>query len=588
MAEPGWPRHVVRVGVFEFRRSVRAIRRDKARFALMALGVVVPSMMLAGFAVLFAGPIRDQVGPTALPGQVRSTVAVLWSFGVFVGAQRVASARTRIEAEPLVLTAVSVRTAAGGLVLAETLRSLAYVGLPVLTITGVLIYLFGSPLTLVTLPVAALLLAGTAAVVGSIVGYAVAWLVTTSGFVARHKTVLGSVAALAVVVGYVAMTVPQFGVADRALFAWVPTGWFADLAVVGTPIVGSDLRVIGAIVESAVIVVAGGALVEREAAALWFADPVSVGDRTPDRAGRRGAADGAAGRSNALSAAVRPFAVPGAVDRPTRRVAEWVVLRTRRDPRRLTFLLLPIFALVSPLVGSGIRTQSIRDLAAPAAAVLLPWLAGASFGMNPLGDEGTVLPVTLTSISGERYVRGVMVPGVVAGLPIAVLATLGASVVSPRPATELIALAVLGGFLTGVSVSIAPAIGMAFPRFAPVRIGRGRAVLPPRVIATALHAALTLLPGTCLALLVVEPAAVRTAVAGIVGYLPALLIGLLADGGTTSAVAGWFGGAGRTVRSTAIGQLQLVLGGGFIVGGVLVAAVAYRRAVRRFERFSPP
>ena len=109
MAEPNWPRHAIGVGVFEFRRSARAIWEDKARAFLMAAGLIVPSLILGGLIYLFAGAIRE-VGTVTLPPVARGTVALLWLFGVFIATQRVVSARPRIEAEPLMLTTVSTRT----------------------------------------------------------------------------------------------------------------------------------------------------------------------------------------------------------------------------------------------------------------------------------------------------------------------------------------------------------------------------------------------------------------------------------------------------------------------------------------------
>lgn len=109
MAESNWLWHALSVGVFEFRRSVRAIWQDKARAFLMAAGLVFPSLMLLGFIYLFSGAIRD-VGTVSLPPVARGTVALLWLFGVFIATQRVVSARPRIDAEPLMLTTVSART----------------------------------------------------------------------------------------------------------------------------------------------------------------------------------------------------------------------------------------------------------------------------------------------------------------------------------------------------------------------------------------------------------------------------------------------------------------------------------------------
>ena len=198
MAESGWARHSLSIGLFEFQQSVRAIRQDKGRFALMALGVLIPSLVFTAFAifvVVSADTIRG-VESLPIPNFFRGTVALFWLFAVFLIGQRVVSARTHIEAEALMLTTVSARTVAGGLLLAEILRILTYLGFPVLVLTGVGTFLFGSPVTLTLVPLAALLFTGTAVVTGTVCGYAVAWLVATSRFIARHKTVLGVVVSL--------------------------------------------------------------------------------------------------------------------------------------------------------------------------------------------------------------------------------------------------------------------------------------------------------------------------------------------------------------------------------------------------------
>jgi ABC-2 type transport system permease protein len=575
MAEANWPRHALRVGIFEFRRSVRAIRRDTARAGFMALGLVLPSLLFAGFTVLLADVIRE-AGTVALPDQLRGTVALFWLFATFIVAQRVAAARPRIDAEALVLTTVSARTAAVGLLLAETLRALTYLGLPVLTLTGALVYLFGSPASLVAFPLAAVLLAATAVVVGSVIGYAVAWLVATSRFVARHKTVLGVVVVLGFFGGYALVQIPGAGFAGQEALAWVPAGWLADLAVVGTPVTGSTTRLSVAVLGSLAVVVAGIAVVERETRALWFSEPVSVEDGDDDRP---------TGTGDGLTAAVRPLAIPRVVSTPTRRVAEWALLRTRRDPRRLTFLLMPVFFFGSSLISASVQRDALFALVAPLLAVVVPWMAGALFAMNPLGDEGRVLPVTLTAVSGRHYVRGLVLPGLLFGLPIVVLASVGAGLLSPYTPGQVLALALLGAYLTVASALLTPAVGMTFPRFSAIRIGQSRAVLPPRVTAVAVHLGLTVLPGAMLALLVVAPDVARTVLAGLLGYLPAVLLGLVGD--PFSGLTAWFGGVGAAVQATGLARVRLVAGGVLIACGALVAGGAYRYAVGRFDRYDP-
>lgn len=588
MAERGRARHAVLIGVFEFRRSVRDVRRDSARLVLLTLALVFPSVVLLGFLLLFAGPIRD-AGTVDLPAQARGSVALLWLFGAFVAAQRVASARPRVDGEALVLTTVSSRTAAFGYLIAEALRAIAYVGLPAITLTAGLVFVFGTLAPLVTVPLAVVTLTSTAVVAGAVAGYAVAWLVATTPFVARHRTVLGGVAVVVAMGAYALTFLPGTGLPAQGVLAWLPTGWLADLAVAGTSVRGSPARAAGALVVGAAILLAGGAIVDRETAALWFVDPVSPEEDTPPR----GAGSGSTGLAGSidrdpLSAAIRPIRIPPVVPAPTRRVAEWALLRTRRDPRRLTFLLMPVIVAGSMLVSAGFQAGTLRSLAAPLLAVVLPWLAGGVVGMNPLGDEGAVLPVALTSISGRRYVRGLLLPGVLYGAPTVVIATAATGAFSPYAPARVVAMAAVGGFLAVVATALAPAVGMLLPRFSAIRVGQSRAVLPPRLLAVAVHLLLTVVPGAALVLVVVSPTVARGVVAVLVGHLPGAVIGLLAgDGGPLASLATGFAGLGGAIEAAPVPTVQLAVGAALIAGGVAVATGAYRFAVRRFERYEP-
>jgi len=586
MAESKWPQHALRVGVFEFRRSVRAIWQDKARAFLMAAGLVFPSLMLVGFIYLFSGVIQN-IGTVSLPPVARGTVALLWLFGVFIATQRVVSARPRIDAEPLMLTTVSARTVVGGLLVAETLRVLAYLGLPVLVLTGGVVYLFGSLVSILLLPLAAILLGLTAVLVGMALGYAIALVIATSPFVARHKTALGGIAVVVAMGGYLLVTLPQFGGVGQEALAVLPVGWFVDLAVIGSPVRGSMIRAAVAVVGSLLVVAAGIVLVEREATRLWFTDPVS-GEKetdvdpkhtTPEQDGPR----------TALADAIAPLGIPRGISQPTRRVAQWSLLRTRRDPRRLNFLLLPVVMVGSGLFSSGMQAASPWLVFAPAAAVLLPWMAGATFAMNPLGDEGTVLPVTLISVSGASYVRGLMLPGLLFGVPVVVLVTGGAALVGSFEPPVTIGLVGVSLLTTLVAVTTAPAVGLWFPRFSAISIGQSRDVIPPRLLTTALHFLGVTIPGALLTVLLLEPQLARTLIAGLTGFLPAALLQLATGGsGFLSDVGTWFHGIGTAVQSLGLGSFRLAAGGLLVVGAVTVAAISYRVAVRRFDRYSPP
>lgn len=591
MAESGWPRHMLSVGVFEFRRSIRELWQDKARFAFTALGVAIPSLMTTVLIVVFAETIRG-VEALPVPDELRGTVALFWLFAVFMIGQRVVNARMRIEAESLMLTTVSARTVAGGLVVSEALRVLAYLGLPVLVLAGVGVFLFDSPASVVLIPMAAVLFTATVVITGTVCGYGVAWLVATSRFVARHKMVLGSVASLLGTGLFFLFFFPQISWVSQASLAWLPVGWFADLAVVGTGLVGSPLRSVGVLFGSVGIILAGGAVIEREAVALWFTEPVSAESsesiqETPTTAG---AGSTRIPRRDALATAVKPLVVPRIVSTPVRRVAEWALLRTRRDPNRLMFLMIPVFAIGSPLVSTGVQSGSLGALAVPLGAVALPWLAGSLFALNPLGDEGAVLPVTLTAVSGKQYVRGLMMPGLVLGLPIVLLVTGLVGIASPYSVTEQLGLVGLSLYLTVVSVTVTPAVGMALPRFSAISVGQSRDVLPPRMSAVAVHAALIVGPGAVLAALVIAPGTARAVLAGLFGFVPAFLLELLSGSneGLLTGVSRSFSAIGQAIQGISLGQLQIAGGGALLIGGVLVSILLYRNAVHRFKRYTPP
>lgn len=591
MAEAGWPRHTLGIGVFEFRRSVRAIWQDKARFAFMALGMLIPTLMVTAFAVVFADAIRG-VETLPISGQVRGTVALFWLFAVFMIGQRVVSARTRIEAEPLMLTTVSTRTVAGGLMIAETLRILAYLGLPLFMLTGVGIFLFGSPLSLILVPAAALLFTTTAVVTGTICGYAVAWIVATSRFVTRHKTVLGSAASLILMGGYFLFLYPQIGGVGPEALAWLPFGWFADLAILGTGLLETSLfRPVGVFFSSVLLLLGGSGIVEREATALWFTEPVSInsGETTKQARSEAGQDVSAPSRRDSLAAAVKPLVVPRVMSVPVRRVAEWVLLRTRRDPNRLMFLMIPVFAVGSSLISTGVQSGSIGALLPPICAIILPWLAGSLFAMNPLGDEGAVLPMTLTAVSGRQYVRGLMVPGLFLGLPLVVVATTIAGIFSSYTLTEHLALVALGVYLTCVAVTMTPAIGMTFPRFSAISVGQSQDVLPPRMSAVTVHVTLTVIPGTLLAALIIVPNTARAVLAGLFGFVPAFLLEWLAgsNGGRLVGIAEWFIGFGNAIQALGIVQVRGIGGGAVLIGGVIASILLYQNAVHRFEQYSP-
>lgn len=582
MAEPNWVRHAFRAGTFEYRRSVRAIREDTGRLVLLAGSVLLPTLLLGGMAALFAPLIRENV-PTgrAVPPALRGGAALFWLFGVFLLAQRAATAHSEPVAAPFVLTTVSPRTAVLGGAIAECLRVLTYV-LPTLLLVSVVgAYAFASPAPLLTVPLVACLFVAGAVVAGRLAGYVAAWLVARVPFVARHRTALSAVVGVSFFGTYMLFQLPTIPYSlDPALLGAVPMGWIVDLLAFGTPIRWSAVHVAGGLLSVAGVVVCGGWAAERVADSLWFGDEV---DPTAGESVEPSAATNTA--AGALQRAISPLRVP-TVTGPTRQVARWTLLRARREPQRLNFLMVPVFGGASGLLSMLLQGSVSLSVLGPGVALLSGWVGGAAFALNPLGDEGPVLPATLIAVSGRTYVRGLIAPALLA-LPVVATVTLAAAFGGGYGPVSALLFALVACLLTLVGAALAPAVGMWFPRYSAIRIGNSDEVRPPRLLAGVLHGALVFVPGAALVGVVVAPAVVRLLVSG-VGSVPGFLLGLVAgESGTLATIAAAFDAVGVSIRSLPLVVVEIGVGGLLVAGGVLAGWVAYREAVRRFDAHEP-
>ncbi|WP_276246758.1 MULTISPECIES: hypothetical protein [unclassified Haladaptatus] len=582
MPEADWLRQGGSIGRTEFRRTVRALRADRARFALIGFGLVAMTLFMSAGAFFFAVVLRDVSTPIELPATVYGTLSLFWFFAVFLFTQRISSQRPRIDADELMRATVSTRAIATGLVIAEFFRAATYLTLPSLLLSGAVVYGLRAPLLLVSLPVAVLVWVLTAVIVGAVLGFGGALLVAKSRFVARHKTVLGSVAALLAMGGYFVFQIPQGP--SVALLAWTPFGWFIDVVTLGSPIASSPLRVVGGLLTVGCLVVGGGWLVERITAELWFTDPVDP-DETPAEPARA-----TAPTADSLAEATHPLSIPaGILSQPTRRVAQLALVRTRRDPHRLLFLFFPLIFLTS-FLGPVVRNpELLRLVAPPALALLLPWLAGGLFALNPLGDEGALLPGTLTAIpSGSHYVRGLASPGLLLCLPLALALPAVSGLVSPYSLRQIGALTALSALLTLCAVALAPAIGMRFPRFSAITTRRSRDIVPPSLSAVALYSLSTAGLGAVAAASLLVPATARMLARVVFSLIPGAILSILANQGLSvlSGPAYWFAGVGPHITDL---SLSAVRWGGYAVPmalACLLALVGYRNAVTRFNRYT--
>lgn len=588
MAERGWPGHSLSVGWFEFRRTLRSLRHSKRQLLGIAVGAGLPTLVVLAAWFFARGnvPAGFDASEYAVAWS-RGQITAFWLFAIFLVAQRVGSIRPRIDAHSLVLTTVSARTATVGLWFAETLRVLAYVGTPALLGALAVTDLLGTPGILLTLPLAVLLFVASAVTVGSLCGYLAVLAVARIPFVARYKTWLaGTVSLLVVAVVFGAQTVVDVGPVLDAL-AFVPVGWLVDLAALGTP-VRSDatLAGVGAVVALA-IVVAGGRAIELTTERFWYATPVSPARQST--AGER-SADEADGHwlDGALDAGLQPLPSPAFGSGPSSNVAAMTVLHTARNPRRLTVLMLPLFAALGPLLGAGVGTDGVSTTVIVGAVALLPWIPSGTFGLNPLGDQQAVLPTTLTSVDARSFVHGVALPGLVYGGPLVVALTATAGVAASLSAPVVVALVALAAFLTLVAAAVCPAVGVVLPRFSAISVGQADEVLPPRLSAVLVSLALVTLPGGYLALLVVAPARAQTLLAGLVGWLPALLVDLLGAllSVSLTGASEWFTALGERIVGIETPTFRYGASGLLVTGGVVTALAAYRHVVRTVRTFT--
>ncbi|WP_330633344.1 hypothetical protein [Halocatena halophila] len=570
MAESGWLTHAWQMGWFDFKRTLTGVWDDKSRLAMTVGPMVFVGIVGLALLVAFADELQGLSGVT-LPDGARGQVAMFWVFGVYILTNRLVTQRSRLEAEAFVLTTVSARTAAMGHIIAETLRGLAYFAAPTIVLTAAGFIIFGSPGVFLTIPIATVTFVMTAILTGTAVGYLIAWLLTHVKFIRRYKTIIGGSLVAVVMGGYLMAVMGPMEGLNMSFLDWLPPGWLLDVGVlgIGEAIEGSTVKAAGSMLSSALLLIGGMVATDRITNGYWYSAPVSIDD------------DDDPTDHSERSYQLGPLPFPKFISQPTRRVSEWVIMRSIRDPSRLSYLTVPAI-VVFDAVFIAYNDGALDVTLAPVFAIGLPWIFSEVAGMNPLGDEGSMLPLLVASISARQYIHGLLVPGLLVGLPLAGILTGLAGMISPYSSVEIAGLVGIALYLTFVAVIIAPALGMAMPRFDAISIGRSDDVLPPRMSTVVLHSLSVVVPGAVLGGLLLDPELTRTALSFIFGGIPALVLGVLDVGGV-----GWFEQLMADIQATDIETLRYGLGGGIIAGGLFVAGVCYQHAISRFEKYEP-
>jgi hypothetical protein len=517
-------RSTVLVARTELRRSVRRQATLSVRSVVLlgGGGLALLAYSLGGGVLAFFGGRALAGGATVPSDATRGVVAAFFLGMTFFSTQRVVKTAGTPDASAGVLTATSHRSVLSGLVLAELIRYLAVVTVPGVTITGGLALGLGSPTAVVWVLALGLAVTVLAVLTGFVLGLASKNVAARSRFVERHRGMLGAILTLCLLGGYVALVSGQATATYRAAAAF-PVGWVADLAGVVLPGVPTEA---GRAVAAAVVLSVGGpvgmVLADQLAGALWFVDRV----RTDRPAGTGG------GPLDAF--------LPSGLHRVTRAVAKKSVRRARRAPFTVQYAVAPVFGLVYPLSDS-ITAGAVQPSLPVALSVVGVWATGASFALNPLGAEGSVLPAVLTAgTGGRRFLSGVAVACLVVGAPVAVLVTGVTAALSMSPSEAALWVGTTLA-LCPVATALAAGVGVYFPKSETTSLGRGREAVVPSAWAFLFYS--LVLGAVVLPAAAVSAFSVAGPAAAVLG-VPAATVTIGAHGltvglGTVLAVAGY-------------------------------------------------
>ncbi|PSP96576.1 hypothetical protein BRC94_12335 [Halobacteriales archaeon QS_5_70_17] len=484
-------RHVALIVRTELVRRWRAIAGDRRRLVAAAVGVAFGAVPLAGavLAAYVAGRALA-AGTVAVPlPTARGLAAAVAAVAAGVTCLRAVQTTATPARPDGLLTTVPHREAVAGLLATELTLSVGIAALPAAGVGAAFAVAARSPASAPLVALAVLALVALGVVSSFAAGLAVRVALARSPTLARYRTAL----AVALFAGYfLALTsrAAMSAVAPVARAAGAtPPGWFADLALLPVAPAADPAR-------------AGGAL--------------------------------AAGGKSATASF--PLALP----RPVAAVVRTAWLRARRGPIRLLYVTYPLVVLY-PSVAEAAASGTVPTTLPPLIALYGAWTTGAAFSLNPIGDEGPVLPATLTApVGGRGFVGGRCLAGAALGVPATALLAVGAAVASGLDPVGTAAVAAGAVALPAAATGVAAGAGTLFPRMEPTRITRGREAVVPSLFAFALYSLVLAVAGAPAT--AVGTPAVREVVVAAFGVGPerAVAAGVAA----TTLLAGTAGAAG--------------------------------------------
>lgn len=523
-----------------------AIARNEARIAwrnftgksrVQTLAAVVAVLFglvftaAAGIVGLAAGQgVADD--PSGVLEVASLAPASIAAFTLFMTAYLTAIQFGDIDARDGYLTTLPTRDVVGGLLVAGYLRIAGMLGGPLLVACAGFTAGAGEPLVFPLAALGVLVLTVVSYLVGFPLGAGLAYLLGHSSTFARFKPLLGVAAFVAYFALILTNTLGEAVEPVVTAFRVSPIAWFADLALLPAVPAASLPQSVAALAGALVVGVLGVFASVRVSKRRWYDDGVDT-EQAGGESASGGPLDSLLGRRSAW-------------------VARKSLLRARRAPIKLVFVAYPLFVLITPIqrsVEAGHVTASL-----PATIALYgAWLTGALFTLNPLGDEGAVLPVSaITGVSGREFVGGLVAASTVVGLPLTLVASTALAVLSPLPPLAVACTVVAALTLPPLAASVAVGVGTAFPKYEATNVTRSREAVVPSMWAFA---------GYTLVFLVT---------AGIATGIQAPFV--------AEALADALGTATATIRV-----------GGLLVGVALASVAAYlgvRHAAKSFEAYT--
>lgn len=469
-------RHAWLITRTEFRRTYRQMQDNPRQLVGIAISGLF-FLLMAAAAVGGAYSFGTTIGTDAFVEQLslaRMAVTAAAAFVTAMVALVTAQEYGKLEHPEAVLTAIPYQEAVLGLLLSSYITFAGPATLPIIAVAIAFGIGSGSP---ASVPVIAIVLLGMmafATVTGFVLGQAIRTVGARVAIVARFKTIIGVLAFIAYFAVFATGTFEDLLEPALTTLEATPFGWFADLALIAAP----D-PVIGLVrpAAAAALLLGGtvllGWLAVRLSGALWYTEPV----RPSESSGSGSETDSSP--TNTLSPGLAGRLFGGFVPRSTLQIAQKSWRRAYRAPMKLQYAAIPAFFLLTPIQES-FQSGEISIVLPSSIAIYGAWATGAAFTLNPLGDEGSVLPITLTSgVSGRRLLGGLVFAGIVAGGPPTMLLAAGLGLASPLNAFAALATAAFGGVLCTGACMIGAGVGTAFPKFEHTRISRSRKAIIP-------------------------------------------------------------------------------------------------------------